>query len=73
MSTYGYVRVSTKEQNEDRQMIAMGEFGVEKGRIILDKQSGKDFERPGYRKLLRKLKAGDTLVVKSNRPAGAEL
>jgi len=65
MSTYGYVRVSTKEQNEDRQMIAMGEFGVEKGRIILDKQSGKDFERPGYRKLLRKLKAGDTLVIKS--------
>lgn len=65
MSTYGYVRVSTKEQNEDRQMIAMGEFGVEKNRIILDKQSGKDFERPGYRRLLRKLKAGDTLVIKS--------
>ncbi len=48
MSTYGYVRVSTKEQNEDRQMIAMGEFGVEEDHIILDKQSGKDFERPGY-------------------------
>jgi len=46
-------------------MIAMREFGVEDGRIILDKQSGKDFERPGYRKLLRKLKAGDTLVIKS--------
>ncbi len=58
MSTYGYVRVSTKEQNEDQQMIAMSEFGVEKDRIILDKQSGKDFERPGYRKLLRKLKPG---------------
>jgi len=65
MSTYGYVRVSTKEQNEERQMIAMGEFGVEKDHIILDKQSGKDFERPGYRKLLHKLKAGDTLVIKS--------
>ncbi len=65
MSTYGYVRVSTKEQNEDRQMIAMREFGVEESHVILDKQSGKDFERPGYRKLLRKLKAGDTLVIKS--------
>ncbi len=65
MSTYGYVRVSTKEQNEDRQLIAMGEFGVEENHIILDKQSGKNFERPGYRKLLRKLKAGDTLVIKS--------
>ncbi len=65
MSTYGYVRVSTKEQNEDRQMIAMGEFGVEEERIILDKQSGKNFERPGYRRLLRRLKAGDTLVIKS--------
>jgi len=46
-------------------MIAMREFGVEENHIILDKQSGKDFERPGYRKLLRKLKAGDTLVIKS--------
>ncbi len=65
MSTYGYVRVSTKEQNEDRQMIAMREFGVEVNCVILDKQSGKDFERPGYHRLLRKLKAGDTLVIKS--------
>ncbi len=65
MSTYGYVRVSTKEQNEDRQMIAMREFGVEENCVILDKQSGRDFERPGYRRLLRKLKAGDTLVIKS--------
>jgi DNA invertase Pin-like site-specific DNA recombinase len=62
---YGYVRVSTKEQNEDRQMIAMREFGIEERRIVLDKQSGKDFGRPGYRWLLRKLKAGDTLVIKS--------
>ena len=58
MDTYGYVRVSTKEQNEDRQMIAMREFGVADSRIVLDKQSGKDFERPGYRRLVRKLKAG---------------
>ncbi len=64
MSTYGYVRVSTKEQNEDRQMIAMREFGVEENCVILDKQSGRDFERPGYRRLLHKLKAGDTLVIK---------
>ena len=62
---YGYVRVSTKEQNEDRQMIAMREFGVAEERIVLDKQSGKDFQRPGYRRLMRKPKAGDTLVIKS--------
>ena len=62
---YGYVRVSTKEQNEDRQMIAMREFGVKDDNIVLDKQSGKDFKRPGYRRLARKLKAGDTLVIKS--------
>ena len=65
MDTYGYIRVSTKEQNEDRQIIAMREFGVANSRIVLDKQSGKDFKRPGYRRLVRKLKAGDTLVIKS--------
>ena len=65
MDTYGYIRVSTKEQNEDRQIIAMREFGVADRCIVLDKQSGKDFERPGYRRLVRKLKAGDTLVIKS--------
>ena len=62
---YGYVRVSTKEQNEDRQMVAMREFGVAEEYIVLDKQSGKDFDRPGYRRLMRRLKAGDTLVIKS--------
>ena len=62
---YGYVRVSTKEQNEDRQMVAMRDFGIADDRIILDKQSGKDFDRPGYQQLMRKLKAGDTLVIKS--------
>ena len=65
MDTYGYIRVSTKEQNEDRQIIAMREFGVADRHIVLDKRSGKDFERPGYRRLVRKLRAGDTLVIKS--------
>jgi len=63
--TYGYVRVSTREQNEDRQLIAMREFGVTDGNIFLDKQSGKDFNRRAYRKLLKKIKPGDTFVVKS--------
>ena len=62
---YGYVRVSTREQNEQRQMLAIKEYGIEKTRIFMDKQSGKDFERPNYKKLIRKLKSGDTLVIKS--------
>ena len=62
---YGYARVSTREQNEQRQLIALWEFGLADSQIILDKQSGKDFDRRGYRRLLRKLKDGDTLVVKS--------
>ena len=62
---YGYIRVSTREQNEDRQGIAMREFGVPDSNMVTDKQSGKDFARPGYRRLLRKLKPGDTLVLKS--------
>ena len=62
---YGYVRVSTKEQNVDRQLIAMREFGVPEKNILIEKQSGKDFERPKYQRLLKKLKPGDTLVVKS--------
>ncbi len=65
MNTYGYIRVSTKEQNEDRQLVAMRAFGVTADHIVLDKQSGKDFDRPGYRRLVHKLKAGDTLVIKS--------
>lgn len=60
---YGYVRVSTREQNEERQMIAMRDFGVD--RIYMDKQSGKDFQRPQYQRLLRKLKKDDVLVIKS--------
>lgn len=62
---FGYVRVSTKEQNEARQMIAMREMGIDEMHIYVDRQSGKDFQRPQYQKLLRKLKKGDTLVVKS--------
>lgn len=62
---YGYVRVSTKDQNEDRQMIAMLEFPVPEKNIIVEKQSGKDFNRPRYRRLIRKMKKGDLLVIKS--------
>lgn len=62
---YGYVRVSSKEQNEERQMIAMKQFGVDERLVFLDKQSGKDFNRPQYCRLLKKLKAEDTFVVKS--------
>ncbi len=62
---YGYVRLSTREQNEQRQMIAMKEYGVEEARIYTDKQSGKDFARKNYKRLLRRLKSGDTLVIKS--------
>ena len=64
-NVYGYVRVSTKEQNEARQVIAMHEFGVDEQNVFVEKQSGKDFNRPKYKRLLRKLKAGDTLVIKS--------
>ena len=62
---YGYVRVSTKEQNEDRQLIAMHEFGISNKHIYIDKQSGKIFDRPQYKKVIRKIKNGDTLVIKS--------
>lgn len=65
MTVYGYARVSTREQNEDRQLIALQEVGVDERNILLDKQSGKDFERPQYRKLLRKLKKDDLLYIKS--------
>ncbi len=63
--TYGYIRVSSRDQNEERQVRAMEEFGIPPGDMVMDKQSGKDFNRPGYRKLLKKLKPEDTLVIKS--------
>ncbi len=62
---YGYVRVSTREQNEDRQMIALVGVNVPEQNIYVDKQSGKDFERPEYKRLLRKLGEDDLLYIKS--------
>ena len=65
MKVYGYVRVSSVGQHEDRQLLQMKELGIEKRNIYIDKQSGKDFQRPMYRKLLRKLKCGDVLYITS--------
>lgn len=62
---YGYIRVSTKEQNEARQLDAMERFPVARENIYMDKQSGKDFNRPGYRALIRRLRPGDVLIVHS--------
>ena len=62
---YAYVRVSTREQNEDRQLIAMNELQVPRKNIFIDKQSGKDFERPRYKKLIKRLKKDDLLYIKS--------
>lgn len=64
-NVYGYVRVSTREQNEDRQMIAMHASGVPEDHIFIDKQSGKDFARPQYQRLVRRMKKDDLLYVKS--------
>ena len=69
---YGYIRISTREQNDDRQRIALENFGVPTENFFIDKQSGKDFVRPQYRKLLKKIKAGDTLVIKSIDRLGLE-
>jgi DNA invertase Pin-like site-specific DNA recombinase len=65
MTEYGYVRVSSADQNDDRQRIAMGESGVPPERVFTDKQSGKDFEREAYKALIDKLGPGDLLYVKS--------
>ena len=65
MSNYGYIRVSSRDQNEDRQLIALKEVGVLEKNTYMDKQSGKDFNRPQYRKLLRKMKKDDLLYIKS--------
>lgn len=62
---YGYIRVSSRDQNEDRQMTALREVGVSDKNIFLDKQSGKDFERPMYKRLLHRLKPDDLVYVKS--------
>jgi DNA invertase Pin-like site-specific DNA recombinase len=65
MATFGYVRVSSADQNEDRQVIAMNEHGIPQERVFTDKQSGRDFERPAYKSLLKSLKSGDLLYIKS--------
>ena len=62
---YGYIRVSTREQNEDRQRLALAALPVPEENIYMDKQSGKDFERPQYRRLVRRLRRDDLLYVKS--------
>ena len=62
---YGYIRVSTREQNEDRQILALKELSIPEKHLFIDKQSGKDFERPQYRKMVRKLKKDDLLYIKS--------
>ena len=62
---YGYIRVSSKEQNEDRQVIAMEELNIPKKNVFMDKQSGKDFERPQYKRMMKKMKKGDVLYIKS--------
>ena len=65
INIYGYMRVSSKEQNEDRQKIALTEMGVPENNIYMDKQSGKDFERTQYKRLLRKLNENSVLYIKS--------
>jgi DNA invertase Pin-like site-specific DNA recombinase len=64
-TVYGYIRVSTVSQRDDRQWIALADFGIPKKCIFVDKQSGKDFDRPAYTKMMKRLTPGDTLVVKS--------
>ena len=64
-NTYGYVRVSTREQNEDRQLIALKDYKVLESNIYVDKLSGRDFNRPQYQKLMKKIRPGDLIVVKS--------
>ena len=64
-NVFGYIRVSSKDQNEDRQMIAMKELEIPEKNIFVDKQSGKDFKRPQYRKMLRSIKCDDLLYIKS--------
>ena len=65
MATFGYARVSSTDQNEDRQMMAMNEYGIPPERVFADRQSGKDFERPAYNSLIESLKPGDMLYIKS--------
>lgn len=63
--TYGYIRVSTKEQNEARQLAALAEYGIPQKQLYIDRQSGKDFDRPAYQRLMKRLKPGDLLIIQS--------
>ena len=65
IEVYGYIRVSTKEQNEDRQLVALHELNIPEKNIFMDKQSGKDFDRPQYKRLVRRMKKDDLLYIKS--------
>ena len=65
MRKIGYIRVSTRDQNPDRQIVALENYGVDKHNIYLDKMSGKDFARPAYAKMMTKVKKGDVIVIKS--------
>ena len=65
MGVYGYIRVSSVDQNEDRQLVALHNKGVADRKIFMDKQSGKNFERPQYKRMVKKLKQGDLLYVLS--------
>ncbi len=62
---YGYVRVSTNDQSEERQLLSMRKFGISAENIFVDKQSGQNFERPAYKKLLERLKPADLVVIES--------
>ena len=65
MSTYGYIRVSTRDQNEARQVYALSSYSIPKRNLYIEKKSGKDFERPAYKRMVKRLKKGDLLIVKS--------
>ena len=65
MQTYAYIRVSTTDQHEDRQLLEMQKLKIPESNIFIDKQSGKDFERVSYKKLAKKLKSGDLLYIQS--------
>lgn len=64
-NTYGYIRVSSRDQNEDRQMVALRNLVIPENNIFVDKQSGKDFERPSYKRMIRRMKRDDLLYIKS--------
>ena len=70
MSEYGYVRVSSTDQNEERQMAAMAKREIPEKNVFRDKQSGKDFERPQYKRMLKALKSGDTFIYQALTGSG---